>query len=213
MNNTTAISTHPGPVSRAKLLAIFVLAGWLLTVFAIGAAGAFVTPQGQPPVRIALGFGLPLLTFFGLLAISHGFRDFVLRLDLPFITAVQAWRVGGFVFIALYTYDMLPGVFAWPAGLGDIAIGAMAPWMALSLTRRTDFLKSKGFVLWNYLGIADLVLAVAIGTTVSLLATGAIGEISTRPMSQLPLVLIPAFLVPLFIMLHVSALMQVSKVR
>lgn len=213
MSNDVSMSAQTGSVSRANLLTIAVLAIWFITVFAIGAVGAFVTPPGRPPVRIALGVGLPILMFVGLLASSRGFRDFVLRLDLPLITAVQAWRVAGFVFIALYTYNLLPGAFAWPAGIGDIVIGALAPWMALALMRRKDFLTSKAFALWNYLGIADLVLAVTIGATESMLATGAIGEITTKPMSQLPLVLIPAFLVPLFIMLHVSALMQASKAK
>jgi hypothetical protein len=213
MANTASTSPYPSSLSPGSLLAIAVVATWLVTVFIAGAAGAFVTPAGQPPVRMAIGFGLPVLTFLGLLAVSRGFRGFVLRLDLPLIAAVQAWRVGGFVFIALYTYDMLPGAFAWPAGLGDIAIGTAAPWIALALVRRKNFLTSKTFAVWNYLGILDLVVAVTIGAIESALATGAVGEITTRPMAQLPLVLIPAFLVPLFIMLHVSALMQASKAR
>jgi hypothetical protein len=189
---------------------VAVLALWFFGVFALGAAGAFITSSGQPPIRIALGFGTPLLIFAGLLASSRGFRDFVLRLDLPLIAAVQAWRVGGFVFIVLYVYGVLPGVFAWPAGLGDIAVGALAPWMALALTRRMDFPGSRVFKAWHWLGIADLVLAVTIGTAVSVFVTGA-GAITTRPLLQLPLVLIPAFLVPLFIMLHIGALMQASR--
>jgi hypothetical protein len=46
------------------------------------------------------------------------------------------------------------------------------------------------------------------GALSSALATGAVGEIATRPMAELPLVLIPAFLVPMFIMLHVAALLR-----
>jgi len=42
--------------------------------------------------------------------------------DLRFITATQAWRFGGFAFLVLDTYRVLP---AWPAGLGDMAIGAV----------------------------------------------------------------------------------------
>ena len=142
---------------------------------------------------------------------SRAFRAFVLGLDLRFATAIQAWRFAGLGFIALYTYGVLPGLFAWPAGLGDIAIGLTAPWVMQGLERRAKFAASKGFVVWNLLGILDLFGAVGTGTLSSLLAVGAAGEITTAPMAELPLVLIPAFLVPIFMMLHVAALIQARR--
>ena len=51
---------------------------------------------------------------------SAKFRTVVLTSDLSLLTAIQAWRFAGFAFIALYAYGVLPGNFAWPAGLGDI---------------------------------------------------------------------------------------------
>ena len=106
---------------------------------------------------------------------------------------------------------MLPGLFAWPAGLGDIAIGVTAPWIVLALIRRPDFAWSKTFVAWNLLGLLDLVVAVGTGALSSGLATGVAGEITTGPMAQLPLVLIPAYLVPIFITLHLTALLQARR--
>jgi hypothetical protein len=63
------------------------------------------------------------------------------------------------------------------------------------------------FVVWNLLGILDLVVAVSLGGLNSALASGVAGEVTTGPMAQL-LVLIPAYLVPLFIMLHLAALFR-----
>jgi len=108
----------------------------------------------------------------------------------------------------LYAHNILPAVFALPAGLGDMAVGLTAPWMMLALIRSPGFAASAGFIRWNLLGIADLVIAVSIGTLSATLATGVPGEVSTAPMATLPLLLIPAFLVPLFLMLHTAALMQ-----
>jgi hypothetical protein len=139
------------------------------------------------------------------------FRALVMAGDLPLLTAVQAWRFAGFVFIALYVYGVLPGVFAWPAGLGNMAIGATAPWMALALIRRPGFAASRLFVVWNVLGILDLVVAVTIGRLSATLATGAAGEITTAPLTELPLLLIPGFAVPLFIMLHLTTLFQARR--
>jgi hypothetical protein len=62
--------------------------------------------------------------------------------------------------------------------------------------------------LWNVLGMLDLVVAVGTGALGSALAAGVAGEVTTRPMAELPLILIPAFLVPIFAMLHVAAVFQ-----
>jgi len=106
---------------------------------------------------------------------------------------------------------VLPGLFAWPAGLGDIAIGITAPWVAFTLARRPNFAASRLFIVWNLLGILDLVVAVSIGALSSALATGVAGEVTTAPMAQLPLLLIPAYFVPLFVMLHLAALFQARR--
>jgi hypothetical protein len=142
---------------------------------------------------------------------SLRFREFVLTADLRLMTGIQAWRAAGFGFLALYAHGVLPGVFALPAGLGDIAIGVTAPWIVLALIRRPGFARSKTFAVWNLLGVLDLVVAVSTGALSSGLATGIAGEITTAPMAQLPLVLIPAYLVPIFIMLHLTALFQARR--
>ncbi len=108
----------------------------------------------------------------------------------------------------MYAHGVLPGLFAWPAGLGDIAIGVAAPWMILSLIRQPGFAASQSFRVWNLLGILDLVVAIGTGVLASGFAAGLVGDTTTGPMTQLPLVLIPAYFVPIFIMLHVTALIQ-----
>jgi hypothetical protein len=187
-----------------------VLALWLVVVLLLGAAGAFVRPPGTPPLPILIGVAAPLAVFLTAYWGSAAFRAYVRSTDLPLAAAIQAWRAGGLGFLALYAHGVLPGVFAWPAGLGDIAIGVTAPWVALALARRGGFGASRVFVVWNLLGILDLVVALGVGALSSLVATSA-GEVTTGPMAQLPLVLIPAYLVPLFIMLHLASLIQAQR--
>ncbi len=184
---------------------------WLLVVFLLGAAGEFVRHPGTPPIPILIGAAVPLVVFLVAYRGSAAFRAFILAIDPLLATAIQAWRAGGLGFLALYAHGVLPAVFAWPAGLGDIAIGVTAPWVALGLVRRPDFANSRFFVVWNLLGILDLVVAVSVGALSSALASGVAGEVTTGPMAQLPLVLIPAYLVPLFIMLHLAALFQAQR--
>jgi len=151
--------------------------------------------------------------FFTLLRFSGAFRDFVLSLDLRLIAGIQAWRWAGLGFLSLYAHNVLPGFFALPAGLGDMAVGFAAPWIILSLVRDPRFAASRAFVRWNVLGILDLVVAVGLGTLGATLSSGAPGEVSTGPMATLPLLVIPAFLVPLFVMLHTAALLQSRQLR
>ena len=204
--------SQPTGLSRTILSATVVLTGWILLVVSLAAVCAFVAPPGTPPIAIAIGVGVPLIAFFAWLRLSPAFRDFVLSLDLRFIAGIQGWRWAGLGFIDLYAHNILPGIFALPAGLGDMAVGFAAPWMILGLVRRPDFAASAAFRRWNVLGIVDLVVAVSLGTLSSILSTGAPGEISTAPMATLPLVLIPTFLVPIFLMLHTAALKQSRQI-
>jgi hypothetical protein len=200
--------SQPGGRGGIRLAVSIAMTIWLLLVLCFGAAGIFVGPPGTPPIPIAIGVAAPLVLFFAWLRLSPSFREFVLSLDLRLIAAMQAWRWAGLGFLSLYAHNVLPAVFALPAGVGDMAIGVTAPWIILALVRQPGYAASGKFIRWNVLGILDLVIAISIGTVSTLFATGAPGEISTAPMAMLPLLLIPAFLVPLFLMLHTAALMQ-----
>jgi hypothetical protein len=184
---------------------------WLALVSFLSAHGSFARPPGVWPLPILIGVTAPLLVFLAAFRAWHDFRTFVLTVDLRLVTGIQAWRFAGLGFLALYTYGVLPGLFARPAGLGDMAIGLTAPWLVLALIRQPGFAASRLFVLWNLLGVLDLVVEVSTGATVSALATGAALEITTAPMAQLPLVLVPAFLMPFFVMLHLTSLFQARR--
>jgi hypothetical protein len=197
------LSRTDHPSSTTPYTVALVLAAWFLAIVWLGTAGAFVGPPGTPPLPLLASFLIPLAAFFALLKWFRPFRDFIMSIDLRLITGIQAWRFTGFEFLALYAYGLLPGIFAFPAALGDMAIAAAAPWMALQLSRNPGFATSKAFRRWNWLGILDLVVAVSLG---GLNAFIPLGEVSTQAMAQMPLVLIPGYLVPIFIMLHASAL-------
>ncbi len=183
---------------------------WLALVFELGANGAFVKRPGSVPVPIIIGVIAPIIVFLAAFALSRSFHTLVLTADIRLMAGVQAWRFAGLGFLALYANGVLPGVFAWPAGIGDMVIGFTAPWIIIALIQRPDFKSSPLFLLWNLFGILDLVVAVGTGALSSGVAPGIVGPMTTAPMAHLPLVLIPAYLVPLFIMLHLATLFQVS---
>jgi hypothetical protein len=206
------VETQPAGDTGINLSVLLILTTWFVLVVSLGAFGVFVGRPGTPPIAIAIAVGAPLLLFFIGLRFSQSFRKFVLSLDLRLIAGIQAWRWAGLGFLSLYVHNVLPAMFALPAGLGDMAVGFAAPWIILALVRRPGFAASPAFIRWNVLGILDLIVAISLGTLSATLSTGNPGEISTAPMASLPLLLIPAFLVPLFLMLHTSALMQSRQI-
>jgi hypothetical protein len=129
------------------------------------------------------------------------------------VAAIQGWRWAGLGFLSLYAHRILPGLFAFPAGLGDMAIGFTAPWIVLGLIRQPSFAAGRRFAVWNILGILDLVVAVSLGTICSGFIPGLVGNVTSGPMAQLPLILVPAYMVPFFIMLHFTALAQARRIR
>ena len=180
-------------------------------IVGLGATDAFVATPGAPPLRLLVVVLGPVIAFLIAYRMFAAVRAYALMIDLRFVTATQAWRFGGFAFLALYTYGVLPGYFAWPAGLGDMAIGAAAPWILLGLAREPGFAASRAFVSWNVLGILDLIIAVTVGAVVPLLFPNVISSIPTGAMTRLPLVLIPGFFVPGYIILHVIALAHARR--
>jgi hypothetical protein len=202
--------TTPPVASGSKLVTGVVLVVWFTLVIELGAGGAFVTPPGTPPLPILIAVTAPVVVFLAGYWMSSAFREFVLAADLRLMMGIQAWRFAGLGFLALYAHGVLSGIFAWPAGLGDIAIAVTAPWILVALIRQPSFAGSKTFMVWNVLGILDLVMAVGIGARV---ATGVTGEVTTSPMGRLPLVLAPAYLVPIWTMLHLAALFQAQRVK
>lgn len=192
-----------------RITVILAIAIWFVLVVTLGARGAFLGKPGAPPIGMAIGFTAPLLGFFAWLRLSPAFRDFILSLDLRLAAGMQAWRFAGLGFLFLYAYKVLPGLFALPAGLGDMAVGFAAPWMILGLARHPEFAASSVFVRWNWFGILDLVVALCLGASMAMAAPG---TISTAPMATLPLLIVPVFLVPLFLMLHAAALMQSRRI-
>jgi hypothetical protein len=100
----------------------------------------------------------------------------------------------------------MPALWALPAGIGDVIVGATAPWIA----RHVDTPEGKRrAILFNLCGMADLVVAVGLGVMTS---PGPAHVFHTSPTSEFatefPFALVPTFLVPLAFVLHVVSMWQ-----
>jgi hypothetical protein len=178
---------------------------WFIVSLAGSALHVFRTAPGRPPLPLGLSVLVPIAVFLLWFAASKRFREFALALNPRILTIVQAWRIGGFVFLVLYTYGILPGMFALPAGWGDMAVGATAPLVAMKLATPD---RRKAFILWQALGISDLVMAVFLGSAAAFFNPRGI---ATSAMTVLPMSLIPTFIVPLLLILHVICIAQARR--
>jgi len=185
----------------AKLATGLIIA-WFIFVLSASALHLFENNSNRIGIAVGIASMTPIVVFLLWFRASESFRRFALSLNPAILTSAQAWRMVGFTFVLLEARGILPAIFALPAGYGDMAIGATASFVAWQLRNPPH---RNSFVLWQVLGIADLVVAVTLGTTASLISPQ--GP-STAPMTMLPLSLIPTFLVPLFLIFHVICIAQ-----
>src|SRR5262245_24773239 len=188
-----------------------VLGVWLVSVVTAGAAGIFQAAPSRPPLALLVAVVAPPLLFALVYRTSRAFRDFVLSIDLRLLTAMQSWRVLGGMFLALYAFGLLPGLFAWPAGIGDVAVGVAAPFVVLAMLRGAPTWRRT--VTWlNIAGLVDFVGAVGTGALTSTLSLGGMADEASRAsMGALPLSLVPTFGVPLWTIFHVISLLQLRR--
>jgi hypothetical protein len=175
---------------------------WLVLAFWLGASGFFHGSPTEAVPGVAFGLGVPLAVALAILATSKRARDIVAATPQHLLIGVQLYRIEGAVFLIMFANGRMPGEFALPAGWGDVLIGVSAPIVAW-LYRR-DATRWRGLaVLWNVVGLADLIVAVGMGV---LTAPGRFQQFALDAPNALitafPLVLIPTFLVPLSILLH-----------
>lgn len=197
-------------MSLTKTLTI-VLAAWFLIVLAAGAAGVFESAPSRPPLPVLVAVAGPPLLFTFVYRASRRFREFVLGIDLRLLTAIQSWRVLGAMFLALYAFGLLPGLFAWPAGAGDLTVGLAAPFVLMAMLRGVPTWRRQ--VAWlNIAGLVDFVVAVGTGVLTSSTSLGLVAQGATRAsLGALPLSLVPTFAVPLWIIFHVISLLQLRS--
>jgi hypothetical protein len=192
--------------SYGKLTALLI-AGWFVFALSASALHLFRNDSDRIGVAVAIAALTPTVVFSLWFAASERFRLFALSLNPGILTSLQTWRILGFVFVLLEAHRILPAIFALPAGYGDMAIGATAAFVAWKLA---DPSHRNSFILWQVLGIADLIMAVSLGTTARLLDPHGASMVA---ITVLPLSIVPTFLVPLFVMFHLICIAQARTWR
>jgi hypothetical protein len=167
-----------------------VFAAWFVVVVVLAADNFFRNDVVPPRIPIAL---LSTLMVGYLFLFSKTFRDIVTGIPQHWLIGIQTFRILGGVFLVRYLQGDLSGLFAIPAGIGDILTGIFAPIVAYWWYAGKPYARSAA-IAWNLFGMADLVVAFTMGIIVT--RSGAGGGIA------FPIVLIPIYAVPRAFLVH-----------
>jgi hypothetical protein len=203
-----ALAAGLGRVSATRVAGAFAIlwGAWVLASVLLADADVYrfeptkLVPLLPVGLTGALAVAL-LLTRIPLVSRILTQPDALWRLTVP-----QVFRLEGVTFLVAMALGQLPAVFALPAGLGDIAIGVEAVFVARNLRRGVV---GRSVVWFNVLGLVDLVVALGVGFAAAPAAVRLLlVSPSTEAISLLPIALIPATLVPLAAAMHLLSLQR-----
>jgi hypothetical protein len=176
-----------------------VFAAWLFAIVLVASDNFFRNDVLPPRIPITL---LVTLAVGYLLLLSRTVRDIIAGIPQHWLIAIQAFRILGGVFLVRYFQGELPGLFAIPAGIGDMLTGILAPLVAYWWFVGKPYARGAA-IAWNLFGMADLINAVVIGA----LTGGGGGRI------VFPIVLIPIYAVPRAFLIHSYSLIGLLRQR
>jgi hypothetical protein len=186
-----------------------VLAAWGIATGVRASSGSYQPPDTHSPPPIGIQLVTALAVVSACLWLSPTLRE-LLRNQKNLIR-LNVWRLEGALFLALMLTGQVPALWAIPAGVGDVLIGAAAFPVAARLDAPGGRLRA---IVFNLLGLLDLVVAVGLGIAAS---PGPAQVFHTTPDAELltrfPLALVPGFLVPLAFMVHFVSLWQLRRDR
>lgn len=189
---------------KTSFMVLAALVAWYVAVLSLGSVGFFAErPFFAPNLMLAF-----ILLFFAMKKILSipSLQEAFKQVPLHWVFMLQTFRVMGVGFLSLYSMKVLPGEFAIPTGIGDVLIGISAPLIAYFYTLHTSYTR-KLAIFWNYLGIADLLMAISLGIlTYSKPFQVIPTEIPNDPIALYPMIMIPVFAVPLSLLLHLFSL-------
>lgn len=194
--------TEPTPYRSTGVL--LVGAVWLAAAIAFGASAIPQRMRPPLPQLLLLGLtGLLLLATFG----RPRLRAWAYRIDPRWLVGLHLSRFVGFYFLALYERGQLSQAFAVTAGWGDNIVAGLAL-LLLLLGPPTRRHRWPLYLIWNVLGLADILFVVATAARLGLTDPQSISALL-----RLPLNLLLTFLVPLIIASHVILFARLARLR
>jgi hypothetical protein len=178
---------------------------WTAAINGVFRAGVSTLPLLPSAIFLPVIIGAPLLL------LSKRVGQLLDAMPTSWLVALQVYRVFGSQWLAYWLRGLLPGLWALPAGTGDVLTGLFAVPAAIALAAAAAEGR-KAAILWNIFGLADFAVAITLGLMITpgpfqlIVPSGpSIG------LDGFPNVLTPAFVVPGSILLHALSLRQLIR--
>jgi len=190
-----------------------ILTIWIGTIWTLAVNGVFhQNIVGNVPA-LTVAIFLPIALGLFVLTRSQAVASLLDATPASWLVGIQVYRILGGVFLVNWIQGAIPGAFALPAGIGDVATGLLALPAAVWVASGIPIGRRIGF-RWNLFGLTDFAVAVTMGTLTSpgpahLLAL----DHPNTLIGTFPTVMIPAFAVPFSALLHVLSLRQLKRVQ
>jgi hypothetical protein len=183
---------------------------WAAVAWTAGINGVFRTGASALPMLPAAIF-LPVIIGAPLLLMSKRVGQVLDAMPTTWLAALQFYRVFGSVWLTYWLRGLLPGLWALPAGTGDVLTGLFAVPAAIAVATGAAEGR-RAAILWNIFGLLDFAVAITLGLIIS---PGPFQLIVPNGPSigvgGYPNVLTPAFVVPSSILLHALSLRQLRR--
>jgi hypothetical protein len=183
---------------------------WFAVAWSAAINGVFRTGTSPLPV-LPLAIFLPVIIGAPLLLSSKRVGQVLDAMPATWLVALQLYRLFGSWALVAGLRGALPGVLAWPAGIGDVLTGLFAVLAAIAVATGTAQGR-RAAIIWNILGLADFAVAITLGMITS---PGRfqliVPNVPSIGAGAYPDVLTPAFVIPSSILLHALSLRQLYR--
>ena len=112
---------------------------------------------------------------------------------ISILASIHVIRIFGVVFLIGISQGIIAPTFGYVAGIGDILIGVTAIPMAYIIKKGHSWAR-RGSIIWNGIGMADLVTAIYLGVTTSQFSASTSATMTTWPWIIIPTVGVPSLL-------------------
>ncbi|MEM1163162.1 MAG: hypothetical protein AAGJ28_19710 [Pseudomonadota bacterium] len=194
------------PVRRTVIIALVMIAwsAWAYLAVRTGFDQDILGPVAP---------GRPMIYLILAMATTWSARHWLLGdgVSQHLLIALQLFRPIGMVFVLENSRGTLPGIFAHPAGWGDLAAGLLAAYVLWRYWGRA--IPDRCVIAVAVVGLADFASAFFFGFTSSDTPVQLFSHDFPNQVLNWPLGLIPLFLVPYAVMAHLLSLAQLARDR
>jgi hypothetical protein len=200
----------PGQRGATWLVIMVPFTLWAAVAWTAAINGVFRTGASPLPLLPA-AILLPVIIGAPLLLLSKRMGQLLDAMPTTWLIALQLYRIFGSQWLVYWLRGVLPGLWALPAGTGDVLTGLFAVPAAIALATGTAEGR-KAAILWNIFGLVDFAVAITLGLIASpgpfqlVVPNG-----PSMAVDAFPNVLTPAFVVPSSILLHALSLRQLRR--